>query len=114
MRITGSGTASKWVTFVSRNRWGAHMWGNDNDVAEGISLAGADFVRVEGFEVSDVGNVGSPRGSASGIDLYDGGKRSQIVGNHVHHVGRVCANSGNTSARTAAATPRRRSTTGCT
>ena len=37
MTITGDGTPSQWVTFVSRNRWGAHMWGNDNDVAEGIS-----------------------------------------------------------------------------
>jgi Right handed beta helix region len=97
MRITASGTASQWITFVSRTKWGAHMWGEDNAEAEGIVLAGADYVRVEGFEVSDVGNVGSPRGSASGIDLYDGGKHSQIVGNHVHHVGRVCADSGNTN-----------------
>ena len=37
MRITASGTASKWITFVSRTKWGAHMWGNDNEVAEGIS-----------------------------------------------------------------------------
>ena len=97
MTITGDGTPSQWVTFVSRNRWGAHMWGNDNDAAEGISLSGADYVRVEGFEVSDVGNVGSPRGSASGIDLYDGGYHSQIVGNHIHDIGRVCANPGNTN-----------------
>lgn len=97
MRIEGSGTASQWVTFVSLNKWGAKMWGNDNDASEGISLVGSDYVRVEGFEVWDVGNVGSPRGSASGIDLYDGGKHSQIVGNHVHHVGNVCANPGNTN-----------------
>jgi hypothetical protein len=97
MRITGSGTSSRWVTFVSRTKWGAHMWGVDNDAANGIVLQGADFVRVEGFEVSDVGNVGSPRGSSSGIDLYNGGKHSQIVGNHVHHVGNVCANPGNTN-----------------
>ena len=97
MTITGDGTPSQWVTFVSRNRWGAHMWGNDNDAAEGISLSGADYVRIEGFEVSDVGNVGSPRGSASGIDLYDGGYHSQIVGNHIHDIGRVCADPGNTN-----------------
>jgi signal peptidase I len=97
MTITGDGTALQWITFVSRNRWGAHMWGEDNDAAEGISLSGADFVRVEGFEVSDVGNVGNPRGSSSGIDLYNGGWHSQIVGNHVHHIGRVCANSENTN-----------------
>jgi hypothetical protein len=97
MRLTATGTSAKWITFVSRTKWGARMWGNNNNAAEGISLAGADYVRVEGFEVSDVGNVGSPRGSSSGIDLYDGGKSSQIVGNHVHHVGRVCANSGNTN-----------------
>jgi hypothetical protein len=97
MTIRGSGTASQWVTFVSRTKWGARMSGNNNDAAEGIALAGADYVRVEGFEVFGVGNVGSPRGSASGIDLYDGGYHSQIVGNHVHDVGRVCANSGNTN-----------------
>ena len=97
MRISGSGTATQWVTFVSQTKWGAHMWGNNNAVAEGISLDGANYVRVEGFEVSDVGNVGSPRGSASGIDLYNGGKNSHIVGNHVHHVGRVCADPGNTN-----------------
>jgi hypothetical protein len=73
------------------------MWGNNNDAAEGITLKGADYVRIEGFEVSDVGNVGSPRGSASGIDLYDGGKHSHIVGNHIHHIGRVCANPANTN-----------------
>ena len=97
MRITGSGTASRWITFVSRSKWGAHMWGQNNDAAEGISLDGADYIRVEGFQVSDVGNVGSPRGSSSGIDLYDGGNTSQIVANHIHHIGRVCANSGNTN-----------------
>jgi hypothetical protein len=97
MRITGSGTSSQWVTFVSRTKWGAHMWGNNNDAAEGIVLQGADYVRVEGFQVSEVGNVGSPRGSSSGIDLYNGGKHSHIVGNHVHHVGRVCANPDNTN-----------------
>jgi hypothetical protein len=97
MRITGSGTATKWITFISRSKWGAKMSGNNNAAAEGIVLAGADYVRVEGFEVFGVGNVGSPRGSASGIDLYNGGKNSHIVGNHIHHVGRVCANSGNTN-----------------
>jgi hypothetical protein len=97
LRIESIGTASAWVTFVARTGWGAHMWGNHNASGEGISLVGADYVRVEGFEVSDVGNVGSPRGSASGIDLYSGGYHSQIVGNHVHHVGRVCADPGNTN-----------------
>ena len=97
MRITGSGTAAKWITFVSRSKWGAKMWGNNNAAAEGIVLQGADYVRVEGFEVSDVGNVGSPRGSASGIDLYNGGNHSQLVANHIHHVGNVCADPGNTN-----------------
>jgi hypothetical protein len=97
MRITGDGTASQWITVVSRNRHGAHIWGNDNAAAEGIVLQGSDYVRVEGFEISDVGNVGNPRGSASGIDLYDGGYHSQIVGTYIHHIGRVCANPGNTN-----------------
>lgn len=86
MRITGSGTPSQWITVVSRNRWGAKIWAQ-NTAAEGITLAsGADYVRVEGFEVSDTSN-GAPTGSSSGIDLYAGGKHSQIVANHVHHTG---------------------------
>jgi hypothetical protein len=97
MRIEGSGTATQWITFVSRTKWGAKMSGNNNDAAEGISLVGADYVRVEGFDVFGVGNVGSPRGSSSGIDLYNGGKHSQIVGNNVHNVGNVCADPGNTN-----------------
>jgi Right handed beta helix region len=101
LRIEGSGTTTQWITFVSRNKWGAHMWGNDNAAGEGISLVGADYVRVEGFEVSDVGTVGDPRGSSSGIDLYNGGKHSQIVGNHVHNIGNVCADPGNTNGQVA-------------
>ncbi|HEX9704672.1 MAG TPA: choice-of-anchor Q domain-containing protein, partial [Gemmatimonadales bacterium] len=47
---------------------------------------------------------GSPvtgRGSASGIDLYDGGHDSQIVGNHIHHIGNVCTLSTNTNGQVA-------------
>jgi hypothetical protein len=97
MYIRAIGNASRWITFVSRNRWGARISGNDNAAAEGISLSGANYIRVEGFEVYGVGNVGSPRGSSSGIDLYNMGGHAQIVGNHIHHVGRVCANPGNTN-----------------
>jgi hypothetical protein len=96
--IDRGGTASAYVTFKARNKWGAKLDGENGRTAQGVDLNnGIGYVRIEGFEIFGVANVGSPRGSASGIDLYDGGHHAQIVNNHIHHVGRVCTNSGNTN-----------------
>src|SRR5919108_99330 len=65
-----------------------------------IGCGAARLGSVTGAAPSGVANVGSPttgRGSASGIDLYDGGHDSQIVGNHIHHIGNVCTLSTNTN-----------------
>jgi hypothetical protein len=96
--VNRGGNASAFVTFRSRNRWGAKLDGQNGDAAQGFDLNnGIGWVRVEGFEIYGIANVGTPRGSASGIDLYDGGHDSYFVGNHIHHIGRVCTNSGNTN-----------------
>ena len=96
--INRGGTATAFVTFRSRNRWGAKLDGRNGEAAQGFDLNnGIGYVRIEGFEIFGIANVGTPRGSASGIDLYDGGHDSQMVGNHIHHIGRVCTNSGNTN-----------------
>jgi uncharacterized protein YjdB len=99
--INRGGTAAAFVTFKARNRWGARLDGQNGRTAQGFDLNnGIGYVRIEGFEIYGVANVGSPstgRGSASGIDLYDGGHDSQIVGNHIHDIGRVCTLSTNTN-----------------
>jgi hypothetical protein len=98
VNIGRGGTAAAPITFRARNKWGAKLDGQNGQAAQGIDFDnGIGWVRVEGFEIFGVANVGSPRGSASGVDAYDGGHDSWIVGNHIHHVGRVCTNSGNTN-----------------
>jgi hypothetical protein len=101
VRIARGGTPDGLVTFRAINRWQAKLDGQNGVTANGIELDdGVGYVRIEGFEIYGVANVGSPttgRGSASGIDLYDGGHDSQIVGNHIHDIGRVCTLSTNTN-----------------
>jgi hypothetical protein len=105
VNIHRGGTSSAFVTFKARNRWGAKLDGQNGAAAQGFDLNnGIGWVRIEGFEIYGVANVGSPvtgRGSASGIDLYDGGHDSQIVGNHIHHIGNVCTLSTNTNGQVA-------------
>ncbi len=104
-KITRGGTAGGKVTFKARNRWGAKLDGQNGTTANGIDFDnGIGYVRVEGFDIFGVANRGSPttgRGSASGIDLYDGGHTSEIVGNHIHNVGQVCTLSTNTNGQVA-------------
>src|SRR5919109_221583 len=101
VRIRRGGRPNELVTFRAESRWKARLDGQGGRAANGIELDNdVGYVRIEGFEIYGVANVGSPttgRGSASGIDLYDGGHDSQIVGNHIHHIGNVCTLSTNTN-----------------
>ena len=101
VRIARGGAPGELVTFRAANRWKAHLDGKNGVAANGFELDnGVGYVRIEGFEIQGLANIGSPttgRGSASGIDLYDGGHDSQIVGNHIHHIGNVCTLSTNTN-----------------
>ena len=103
--VDRGGTAGALVTFRARNKWMAKLDGQNGTAAQGFDLNnGIGYVRIEGFEIYGVANVGSAstgRGSASGIDLYDGGHDSQIVGNHIHDIGRVCTLSTNTNGQVA-------------
>jgi hypothetical protein len=98
VRIARGGTAGNPIVFRAANRWGAKLDGENGRTANGVDVdKGVGYVRIEGFEISGFANVGAPRGSSSGIDLYDGGHDTEIIGNHIHHIGRVCTNSGNTN-----------------
>jgi hypothetical protein len=98
VRIARGGAPGNPITFRAATRWGAKLDGQNGATPNGVDVdRGVGFVRIEGFEITGFANVGAPRGSASGIDLYDGGHDVEIVGNHIHHIGRVCTNSGNTN-----------------
>jgi hypothetical protein len=102
LKVRRGGTPAAPVIFRAANRWKAKLDGQGGRTPKGIDFdgAGAAFVRIEGFEITGMGNPGVPpsgRGSASGIDLYDGGHDVVIVDNHIHDIGRVCTLSTNTN-----------------
>jgi hypothetical protein len=39
--------------------------------------------------------LANANGSAGGIDLFDGGSHFQVIGNHIHNIGRVCTDTSN-------------------
>ena len=90
--LTRGGTSRNWVVFKSRNRWGAKLDGENNTATDGFSFRdGADYIRIEGFDIFGMGNDGS----AHGIDIYGGGHDVQIVGNRIHSIGRLCTDTSN-------------------
>src|SRR5690349_14758660 len=79
--ITRGGTRSHYVAFKADHRWGAVLEGQHNWSADGIHI-GASFIRVEGFEIRGVWHDAiSPSTSVGNL---------QIVGNHIHDIGRHC------------------------
>jgi len=89
--IQRGGTAGNYVVFRAAVQWGAILDGGQtshtqpNGSENGVYL-GASFVRVEGLEIRNVWHDGiSP---ASGVSDF------QIVGNHIHDVGRYCESGG--------------------
>lgn len=81
LSITRGGTAARYVTFKADHRWGAVLDGQNNWSADGIRIT-ASFVRVEGFEIKGVWHDAiSPSSDISNF---------QIVGNHIHDIGRRC------------------------
>ncbi|MGH7508906.1 MAG: right-handed parallel beta-helix repeat-containing protein [Gemmatimonadales bacterium] len=84
-----SGTSDAWITFRSEIKGDAVL-----DGRKGLSLEawyfgpGVGHVRVEGFQIRDLG--------AHGFDFYGGGVHDIVIsGNHVHHIGRNCTDTSN-------------------
>jgi hypothetical protein len=91
LNIERGGTPGRYVVFRAAVQWGAILDGGQtshtqpNGAEYGVYL-GASFVRIEGFEIKNVWHDGiSPSGSASDF---------QIVGNHIHDIGRYCETRG--------------------
>src|SRR5262245_2063817 len=64
--LTRGGSAGQLVTFKSRNKWGAKIDGQNGVAATGFAFGGANYVRIQDFEIYGVANAG---GSASGIEV---------------------------------------------
>ena len=90
--LTRGGSAGQLVTFKSRNKWGAKIDGQNGVAATGFAFGGADYVRIQDFEIYGVADAG---GSANGIEVFNSGRFSEIVGNHIHDVGHVCTDTTN-------------------
>ena len=88
--INRGGSSGALVTFKAERPGGAKLDGR-NRAANGFAV-NADHVRIEGFEIMNLANAG---GSSSGIQLYRKGAGSQIIGNHIHHIGQICTTTNN-------------------
>src|SRR5262245_2788233 len=86
--LTRGGAPGQLVTFKSRNKWGARVDGQNGVAADGFGFGGANYVRIQDFEIYGVANAAS--GGASGIDAFSSGRFSEIIGNHIHDNGHVC------------------------
>ena len=91
--VSRGGSKDNWVVFRSKNKWGAKIDGGNGKAGAGFAVrGGASYVRIQGFEITGFANAD---GSAGGIDLFDGGSYFQVIGNHIHNIGRVCTNTSN-------------------
>ena len=83
--LSRGGTASSWVTFRAERTWGAVIDGLNNTTAEAFVFA-ANYIRVQGFEVRGF--------SDDAFSNYNGGQFIDIIGNHIHDIGRYCTDTG--------------------
>jgi hypothetical protein len=91
--VSRGGAPDNWVVFRSKNKWRAKIDGENGKAGSGFVVrGGASYVRIQDFEMTGLANA---NGSAGGIDLFDGGSDFQVIGNHIHNIGRVCANTSN-------------------
>jgi hypothetical protein len=87
--IERSGAPDGWITFRSESTGAAILDGRDGQSLVGWYFGpGVGYIRVEGFEIRDLGE--------HGFDTYGGGVHDlMIVRNHVHHIGRNCTDTSN-------------------
>ncbi|MFB3916906.1 MAG: DUF1565 domain-containing protein [Terriglobales bacterium] len=79
--ITRSGTPGSYIIFRAQHKWRAVLDGLNNTTAEGIAISGS-YIRLQDFELTGF--------SDDAISNYRGGQFIEIVGNHIHHIGRYC------------------------
>jgi len=85
VNATRGGNSGAWVTFRAQNKWGAVLDGLSNTTAEGWEFV-ASYIRVQDFEIRGF--------SDDAFSNYRGGQFIHLVGNHIHHMGRYCTDTG--------------------
>jgi hypothetical protein len=91
--LSRGGSSGNLVTFKARNVGGARLDGQDNTSTDGFRfLANANYIQIDGFEIYGIGNA---VGSASGLEIYNGGHDVVITRNNIHDVGRLCTDTTN-------------------
>jgi Right handed beta helix region len=91
LNLTRGGSASAYVTFMSQNKWGAVLDGNNNTLAEAVQFT-ASYIRFQGFEVR---NYGANAGGGDAFSNFPGGQFIDIVQNNIHDIGRICTDTKN-------------------
>jgi len=91
LNLTRGGNATAYVTFMSQNKWGAVLDGNNNTLAEAVQFT-ASYIRFQGFEVR---NYGSNAGGGDAFSNFPGGQFIDIVQNNIHDIGRICSDTKN-------------------
>jgi hypothetical protein len=91
LNLTRGGNASSYVTFMSQNKWGAVLDGNNNTLAEAVQFT-ASYIRFQGFEVR---NYGANAGGGDAFSNFPGGQFIDIVQNNIHDIGRICTDTKN-------------------
>ena len=80
VKISTSGTSKAWITFKSKNKWGAVLDGKNNKTLYGISLiSGSSYIHIEGFEIKNMGQ--------DGFYSNTGSSYVNILKNKIHHTG---------------------------
>jgi parallel beta helix pectate lyase-like protein/uncharacterized protein DUF1565 len=87
--VTRSGAPGRWTTFISEPKWAAVLEGRNGESLEAWYFGPeVGYVRVEGFEIKNLGE--------HAFDTYGGGVHDLIIArNHVHHIGRNCTDTSN-------------------
>ncbi len=81
LHLIHAGNSSDWITFKSKNKWGAKLDGRNNSNPYGLVVE-AQYNKFQDFELSGIGKLG--------IDLSV--NNSEITGNNIHNIGNRCSN----------------------
>jgi hypothetical protein len=93
--VDRGGEQGNWVWLRARHRGLATLDGQANAASAGFRFgSGVGWVRIQGFEIHDVGALD---GGAGAIECYNGGHDVELVQNHMHHLGRLCTDTDNAS-----------------
>lgn len=93
--IHRGGTASAPVTFRALVPRAAKLDGRRAVPNGFVFYNNARYVRIQGFEIAHLVTEGT---SSHGVDIYNGGANSWIVGNHIYDIGRTATDISNAQA----------------